>query len=80
MMGESVGESVLYCTNGTARGAFIRLNHKYGDHDNLNTPSSEYVPTSLDSLSPIHRIIAELSMLAMADEVDVYSSSMPTIS
>ncbi|MBG18167.1 MAG: hypothetical protein CMB77_07445 [Euryarchaeota archaeon] len=80
MMGEAFGESVLYCANGTAQGAFIRLNHKYSDHDNLNTPSSEYVPTCLDSLSPIHRIIAELSMLAMADEVDAYSSSMPTIS
>ncbi len=80
MMGEAVGESVLYCTNGTAQGAFIRLNHKYSDGANLNTPSSEYVPLSLDTLPAIHRIVAELSMLAVADEVAAYSSSMPTIS
>lgn len=81
MMGEAVGESVLYCTNGIARGAFIRLNHKYGNQANLNTPSSEYIPIGLDSSPAIHGIVAELSMLAMADEAAAYSSSsMPTIS
>ncbi|HJN55705.1 MAG TPA: glutamate--cysteine ligase, partial [Candidatus Poseidoniales archaeon] len=81
-MSDAVAESVLYCVNGVARGAFIRHNRKYGDDANLNTPSSEYTPVVGDSYPLVHGIIAELSMLAMADECVSYSSpsSMPTIS
>ncbi|MEE2811479.1 MAG: glutamate--cysteine ligase [Candidatus Thermoplasmatota archaeon] len=70
-----VVEPVAYCANGRVGGWFYRANAKKGEIANLNTPSSIFLsPNAIqdDSISRRrnhwHMLVAEISMLAMAEE------------
>ena len=68
-------EPVVYLIDGEAASWFYRHNSKKGDIENLNTPSAEFLGRSEmpDEITchaeGWHALVAELSMLAMGDEM-----------
>lgn len=72
-------EPVVYLIDGEAASWFYRHNAKKGDLENLNTPSAEFLARSempeniTRHAEGWHALIAELSMLAMGDEMQSIS-------
>ena len=68
-------EPVVYLIDGEAASWFYRHNSKKGDIENLNTPSAQFLGRSEMSdeitchAEGWHALVAELSMLAMGDEM-----------
>lgn len=69
-----VAEPVVYLVDGEAASWFYRTNAKKGAMDNLNSPSSSFLPATeigpeaLSLARGRHALVAELSMLAMGAE------------
>ena len=81
----SVIEPVGYGINGDVCSWFYRSNEKYGVLDNLNTPSTQFL--LFDDLSSqasklvnsrrwLHKLVADISMIAMGLEEENYASSV----
>ena len=73
-------EPVVYLVDGEAASWFYRINAKKSDMDNLNSPSARFENYE-DAENPHireahgwHALVAELSMLAMGAEAEVWSS------
>ena len=80
----SVIEPVGYGVNGEVISWFFRSNSKYGNLDNLNTPSTQFIlekdlseksSSQINSRKWLHKLIAEISMIAMGKENLDYDSS-----
>tara|TARA_B100000214_G_scaffold366174_1_gene334794 strand:- start:312 stop:1340 length:1029 start_codon:yes stop_codon:yes gene_type:complete len=76
---QMVVEPVAYCANGRVGGWFYRANSRKGPMENLNSPSSLFIPPSDISDTLIssrrnhwHTLVAEISMLGMASETDSF--------
>ena len=80
----SVIEPVGYGVNGEVISWFFRSNSKYGNFDNLNTPSTQFIletdlsekaSSEINSRKWLHTLIANISMIAMGRENLDYVSS-----
>jgi len=72
-------EPVAYCANGRVGGWFYRANSNKGEMENLNSPSSVFLPPMIVSDEIIssrrnhwHTLIAEISMLGMGKEAESF--------